>query len=491
MLAAARPAVALPTPVTAVDAAQIIEAIRQHQPVQLADIRVTGPLDLRGIDSVAGPLICRRCVLDQVTMANVTFARAVDLVGSVITGSLDAAGSVFNGAVAMSDTTIQGGADLSGTAFADVADFSGATFAGSVRFDDARFRGDARFENLDAQGPARFVATMFAGRASFSGVRAVGRPARQPHSQSGCSPSIAQGGGFEQGADFRQAAFAAEVDLRQLCLAGPATFDQAIFNGPVSAAQAQFSNDASFSNCRLTAGASFIDTHFGGVTSFSRASAGGRMDFEAASFDGIPVFSHFESTGVVSFKDARFHTKVIFDKVEVKQLDLAFGDVFRLGAAQSHALTLIESGARGRSDIALANQARYDRLALEGDQRPLLHRVADWTFYRVVAGYLVRPLRPLSWLLGALLVAAGIRTIGSRRQNPRPGATLRRYLLQVERTVGVAVSKKASRQEDQDDAMATVAQWLEWGLYKALIVAFVIGVANSNETLRQMLDAIK
>jgi hypothetical protein len=59
--------------------------------------------------------------------------------------------------------------------------------------------------------------------------------------------------------------------------------------------------------------------------------------------------------------------------------------------------------------------------------------------------------------------------------------------------MGVAVSKKASRDSGggDDAAMASVGRWLEWALYKILLLSLLVGVANSNEALRKMLDAIK
>lgn len=492
---------AVPAPGQTVDAAVIVQAIGRREPVQLADVHIIGPLDLSALSQVAGPLQCRACQIDNLTVGNVTFARAVDLSGSTIAGPVHASGAVFNGAVLLAGATFRGDIDLADAQFTDVVDFSGATIAGAARFDDDRFAGDARFDNIDAQGPASFVAAAFSHRASFSGVRTDGLAPRQPVTGAGCGPSLATGGGFEQRADFRQASFGGDVDLRQMCVVGTAGFSQTSFGGVVSAAQARFSGEAIFDGARFDGGASFVDAHFDALTTFARVAAGGRLDFEAASFGGIPVFSHLASTGVVSFVDARFTGKVIFDKVDAKELDLAFADVPRMGAARADVLVLIEDGARGRGNIALANQARYNRLALQGTTGPPMHRAADWLFYRVVAGYLVRPLRPLLWLLAAVLVASlvrairaasrrGSRTIAESSESAIHGA-FSRYLLNVERTVGVVVAKKASRADNTDQPMATVRQWVEWGLYKALLVAFIVGVANSNATLRQMLDAIK
>jgi len=69
------------------------------------------------------------------------------------------------------------------------------------------------------------------------------------------------------------------------------------------------------------------------------------------------------------------------------------------------------------------------------------------------------------------------------------GRPLVRYLHRVERTVSVAASKSPPRKEEKDPV--TIPSWLEFLLYKVLTIAVLLGVANSNETLRQMLRTIK
>lgn len=487
------PAAGPPQP--AVPAAQIVQSLRQHEPVDFNAVHIVGALDLRGIDTVTTAVLCRDCTLDGLTMANVTFARTIDFTGATIGGPVDGSGATFGGPVLFGGTTFGGDVDLSDATLADLADFSGSTFDGTVRFDAAHFRDVAQFDNVDVQGPASYLGASFGARASFSGISQPDLAARQPLTKAGCGPSIRTGGGFEQRVDFRQATFAGQADFRQVCVVGPAMFGQTSFAGPLLADQSHLSADATFDNARFDGGASFVDAGFGSLSSFSRASAGGLVDFEAAAFAAVPVFSYFDSTAVMSFNDTRFPSRVIFDHVTAKELDIAFSDIGRLGAARADALTLVENGARARGDIALANHARYDRLAIEGSNRVGVHGMADWLGYRVVAGYLVRPLRPLGWLVAAVLVAALIRTLWWRRRTRRgssgPAVS---FAYEVQRGVGIAVSRKAYA-DDKDggteSTWALVGRWLEWGLYKALLLAIIVGVANSNDTLRQMLDAIK
>jgi uncharacterized protein YjbI with pentapeptide repeats len=478
-----------------VAAAQIVQSLRQHEPVDFDGVHVVGGLDLRGIDTVTTALLCRHCTLDGLSIANVTFARTVDFSGTTIAGPVDGSGATFNGPVLFSRSRFSGDLDLSDASMVDLVDFTGSTFDGVVRLDAAHFRGVAQFDNVDVRGPASFEGASFGTRASFSGINQTELPPRQPLTKTACGPAIATGGGFEQRADFRQATFAGAVDFRQVCVVGPALFGQASFSGPLLADQSHLSSDANFDNARFDGGASFIDARLGGPASFSRATAGGRVDFEAASFAAVPIFSYFDSTAVISFADTRLPDRVIFDHVTAKQLDLSFADVRRLGAAQTDALKLVEDGARARGDIALANHARYNRLAIEGSHRDGVHGMADWFGYRVIAGYLVRPLRPLSWLVVTVLLAALIRTVWWRRKTKRgsPDPHLS-FAHEVQRGAGIAMSRKAYSEDESGAAVSAwslAGRWLEWGLYKALMLAIVVGVANSNETLRQMLDAIK
>jgi uncharacterized protein YjbI with pentapeptide repeats len=481
--------------VAAIPAAQIVQSLRQHEPVDLDAVHVVGALDLRSIDTVTTAILCRHCTLDGLSVANVTFARTVDFTGTTIAGLVDGSGATFNGPVLFNDATFGGDLDLSDANLTDLVDFSGTTFDGGLRFDAAHFRGVAQFDNVDVRGPASYVGASFGARASFSGINQPGVAARQPVTRAGCGPAIATGGGFEQRADFRQATFAGEADFRQVCVVGPVMFGQASFAGPLLAGQSHLSNDANFDNVRFDGGASFIGAGFGGSSSFSRATAGGRVDFEAAEFAAVPIFSYFDSTAVMSFTDARLPSRVIFDHVTAKELDLGFGDIHRLGAAQTNALKLVEDGARARGNIALANRARYDRLAIEGSHRVGVHGLVDWLGYRVIAGYMVRPLRPLSWLVAAVVLAALVRTVWGHRKTKRrsPGPPLS-FAHEIQRGAGIAMSRKAYSEDEKpatESAWSLAGRWLEWGLYKALLLATLVGVANSNDTLRQMLDAIK
>src|SRR5579859_3555235 len=109
----------------AVPASQIVQSLRQHLPVDLAGVHVVGTLDLRGIDAVTTAILCRRCSLDGLSVANVTFDRTFDFTDAIIAGPVDASGASFNGPVLMSGAAFGGDVDFSDDTLANLVDFSG------------------------------------------------------------------------------------------------------------------------------------------------------------------------------------------------------------------------------------------------------------------------------------------------------------------------------------------------------------------------------
>src|SRR5262249_18438774 len=91
-------------------------------------------------------------------------------------------------------------------------------------------------------------------------------------------------------------------------------------------------------------------------------------------------------------------------------------------------LALIESSAKQRGDLGIANDAYYRLRILTSNHYGQPWRALDYVFYRGVAGYLVRPLRPLLVLFVSVFLLALIRALrlrkpsgsgSSRRLRPR------------------------------------------------------------------------
>ena len=85
-------------------------------------------------------------------------------------------------------------------------------------------------------------------------------------------------------------------------------------------------------------------------------------------------------------------------------------------------LAKIEQTARSTGDIPLANAARFRMLQIDGERSSFPRRQLDWIFYEQLAGYLVRPLRPLRTLLFLILVGTVARyLVDDYRAPPRAG----------------------------------------------------------------------
>jgi len=112
-----------------------------------------------------------------------------------------------------------------------------------------------------------------------------------------------------------------------------------------------------------------------------------------------------------------------------------------------------------------------------------IRRALDFFFYRLIAGYFVRPLRPLIVLI---LIAAGIAmfrvmTVGQQvsEERQRGGQRIAREFLDALALVGPGHREPVEN-----------ARRLEAFVYRVLVVCALIGLANSNPTLRQMFDAL-
>jgi hypothetical protein len=164
-------------------------------------------------------------------------------------------------------------------------------------------------------------------------------------------------------------------------------------------------------------------------------------------------------------------------------------------------LGLIESSAKARGDLGVANDAHYERKVLESQQDNWLEHGLDFVFFRTIAGYLVRPLQPLAALLILAAITTGIHV--GRRGWPHPAPTragarhrIRQQIRRARRilsplgdayfqTLILVVPGRSSSADERP------ARWIEALMYRLLFVCVLLGFANSNPTLRQMLDAIR
>jgi uncharacterized protein YjbI with pentapeptide repeats len=447
---------------------QLAKALGGTRPVFREGAEIKGFVDLRGVGDVKVPFVCRACTFTQGLRApHVRFERTVDLSNSTI-GEADLEGARFNEALLLGGATIARRGDFKFAAFLDLTDFAGASFGRDADFSSTRFEALARFSAATFSATTTFAASRFGREALFS--RAT----------------------FLKEAIFDGAVFGRVTDFRGANFMGPAFFLTADFGGRADFSRATMGADARFDDARFAADALFIGTAFdprpAPSASFESASVLGRPDFTAAVLSGITTLLRL-SAGSLLFTDTTFtRTSVLYmDEVSVAAFELSLDDIGRIATQgnQERALDSIEATAKATGDISLANDARYrlQEVASNDDWQP--RRLADFVFYRWMAGYLVRPLRPLLWLLGLVLLCSLIRTIlveyrGERWQKSRFAQTSGRFVKQLAYTV---TPKSASPE-------TPAHRRVELTVYVVLLACFLIGLANSNPTLREIVDAV-
>jgi len=161
-------------------------------------------------------------------------------------------------------------------------------------------------------------------------------------------------------------------------------------------------------------------------------------------------------------------------------------------------LELIESSAKARDDLALANDAHYRLEVLRSQHYAWPLHVLDLVFYRSVAGYLVRPVHPLVTLLALVLVVSAIRSSRrSRRVSGSSSVQTRTFSVRRRRSFRGALDDYAHEVLDTvafiapGQGEAALGRRFESNVYRVLVVCALFGLANSNPTLRQMLDALR
>jgi hypothetical protein len=214
------------------------------------------------------------------------------------------------------------------------------------------------------------------------------------------------------------------------------------------------------------------------------------------------------------------------DKVVADDLSLGLAEVRHLvvgaPADERAILHTAEETAKSSGKLGLANDIHYriQEIARGDDVWPRL--IADHMFYRGMAGYFVRPFRPLYWLLGLVLFAASLRALRAYRGRDKaapdskdlsPGASEQgaaspdaagqkaaKPVVSGERAspggvrgawlVFVHALEYTLTRRGEVPAEPRPLRRLELIVYAVLLTCFLLALANTNSTLRDMVDAI-
>ena len=490
-------------------AAQITQMLRTGHSVILASVTVRDRLDLTHLATVRQPFKCRDCTfLQGLDAADVIFERTVDLSGSQIKGPAEFGGATFQGPALFT-------AAPHPAEFAQRADFRLAVFEDLATFDQATFHKLARFTLARFREEASFASSTFA-NVTFSGAALRGG-------------AIFDSTSFDAHADFERTTFG-EVDFRGADFGSRAVFTSATFGGAADYGGATFPRGAVFDEAQFSSGAAFVGTEFDGpslIASFERTGAAGSLDFSFAQFkpdpepttgadtdrdrEGQPMpalsFSELVSGGTVSFSNASFPPgfTIVMNRILATNLVLGVADASRVDDSgnkkmlnRRHVLELIESSAKARDDLLVANDADYELHVIAARNYGLVHRVFDVVVYRWIAGYFVRPLRPLVTLVLLALALAAVRLV-RHRAPPRPHARRRRrrfrglgrssFAVLVNEFLDALTRILPQRRSDETPT-ARLGHRIEAVAYRVLLACALIGLANSNPTLRQVVDAV-
>jgi uncharacterized protein YjbI with pentapeptide repeats len=477
------------------------------QEVVVADL-----LDLSPLGVVDHPIRCQRCRLAAgLRVADVTFTRAIDFDVVLVEGDVDARGATFQGPVLVRgdrspSSRVTGTADFSLATFEDAATFDALRFDQSVDFDGARFGASVSFEGTDFGGDVRLE------RADVDGFFVMSGP---PPADLSVSPGAVAGR-----TTMSDALFHGTVDLSARQFTGGLDARGATFTARASVANATIGSVGATPTGLILDGASFTELDASGATLVGPASirlvrAASVNLNQAAVLTGL-FLQGTQVTGVASFDQAQLQGSLDLEKFTASQIVLDIGALSSVaGVSAGRAiLAKIERTARDAGDIPLANAARFRMLQIDGERSAFPRRQVDWVFYEEVAGYLVRPLRPLRTLLFLILVGTAARYLvdayrerhgqvvlvgadtGAMVRKVRVGQEVTGLLQRLSRAIIASLRAKpniASPVGETTVAPYVIAglRLVEYVISKLLIVVFFLSLANYNATLREVLGSVK
>ena len=264
----------------AVQAAEILQALKAGKGVSLAHAVVSGDLLLTQLPSVPlASVSLPPSVLADLAQSRVTEVRVirgpVSIRDSVVDGMLDTQlkPDMVEHRMLGDRMVVQGPVAFRGTTFAKTVDLSRTIFLGPVESDQTVFLGDALFLSCIFDKPATFEKTAFAGSTRY--YQAV----------------------------FHE----------------PVTFLRAGFSGLTNFLSVTFRKESSFSRAYFKMGAGFSGGRFEGISDFSESVFEKNVFFTHAVFTADTYFRRATFRGEVNFSDAAFKAKDDFAKVFYQQ----------------------------------------------------------------------------------------------------------------------------------------------------------------------------
>ena len=495
-----------------IQARALVAHISSGRSILCRQATVQGDLNLMRVGVVANIFSCVSCRFEgTLDLRHVAFEREIDVSGSTFEGDVSLDGAHFEESAifgftltdqepgAPEVTEFRGVVDLSFATFDDLAAFNGVHFVEPVDFSSARFFGVARFADARWDAGAHFPTTSFGRESTFA--HAI----------------------FAERADFDGAAFGGRVDFRQASFATQGSFEEAAFDGRADFSEAQVPGQLSFAGARFGADALFRQVLVGQdnealpalpeqlaaepLLSFDHTSVGGTLNLTHAELYGVLQLTWLAAPSI-SLESAQFGSgsSILLADFTAGALSIRPAELKEYLSANPEqrlaALRVVEATAKANGDLGRANQAHFQLQVLESADDPLPQRIADVVFYRSVAGYFVQPLRPVVWLLGLIFVAAMLRAAANRDGKPAVAEKRKRTASDPDPPAdGLGTVARAASRFVKRFALALAysvmpgdttppLRRLELTVYAALLACFLLALANTNPTLRQMVDGL-
>ena len=245
----------------AVDATQLLQALKEGKGINLSGVVVRGDLSLDTLP--VGLLPSELEGMKELPDREIR----------VISGSMTIVNSVVRGAIRHQSRqgllVVKGPVTFSGTRFEQIVDLSQSLFVQPVTLSGAVFLQESYF----VQG--RFLRDLFAEKTAFG-----------PHTR------------------FHRSVFQ-----------GPVTFQQSGFNGIAEFLEVVFEKDANLSRTYFKLGTGFSGSRFHGLADFSEATFDREGFFTFTLFEGDAYFRRATFRSIADFSDATFKGRDDFSKV--------------------------------------------------------------------------------------------------------------------------------------------------------------------------------
>jgi hypothetical protein len=361
-----------------IQASEVETIIRAGEPAEFDDCTIVGDLNLSGLMIERSVHFNRTIFQDSVMFNSTAFNGDAYFVSSIYNGDASFWSSAFNG------TT-----DFGSSAFNGTADFEYSTFNGDAYFERSAFNGDAYFGSTAFNGSAYFGSTVFNGSAYFEGLT------------------------FNSIVSFWNLTFNGTADFKWTVFYGPADFRDSAFNGDANFEYSTFNGDANFWSSVFNGTVDFEYNTFGREAEFSEVVFKRYTSFNSSQFKGDALFENTTIQGTLSITKARY------DKLFIRWYSIKGGLVYDDAVYMSLLKNFKDLGYFEDYDscyLQYRKEHRGQPWPGIGSFEASVRKVLD-IFLEYFYGYGKKPLLPLAWSLGIMLVF-GIywRSIGQKKQ---------------------------------------------------------------------------